>query len=39
MSAISIVMMLVALCTVWGGLVGAILHLRRHPDTTSGEAD
>jgi hypothetical protein len=39
MSAMSIVMMLVALCTVWGGLVGAILHLRRHPDATPGEVD
>lgn len=39
MSASAIVMMTVALVTIWGGLAGAILHLRRHPDTTTGEEE
>ncbi|MDN5759215.1 MAG: methionine/alanine import family NSS transporter small subunit [Tomitella sp.] len=32
MSVSAIVMMIVALVTVWGGLVASVLHLRRHPD-------
>ncbi|MDS2174173.1 MULTISPECIES: methionine/alanine import family NSS transporter small subunit [Actinomycetes] len=32
MDAAAIVMMLVALITVWGGLVAAIVHLSKHPD-------
>lgn len=32
MSVSAIVMMIVALVTVWGGLVVSVLHLRRHPD-------
>ncbi|SFC00430.1 methionine/alanine import family NSS transporter small subunit [Streptomyces aidingensis] len=32
MSASAIVMMLVAIAIVWGGLLTAILLLRRHPD-------
>lgn len=32
MSASAIVMMIVALVTVWGGLVLSLLHLRKHPD-------
>ena len=32
MTAPALIMMLVAILTIWGGLVGAIVHLRRHPD-------
>ena len=37
MSFASIVMMIVAIVTVWGGLVAAIVNIRRHPD--AGEED
>ncbi|MGO1228241.1 MAG: methionine/alanine import family NSS transporter small subunit [Brachybacterium sp.] len=33
MSFASIVMMIIAIVTVWGGLVAAIINLRRHPET------
>ncbi|QNN82327.1 methionine/alanine import family NSS transporter small subunit [Brachybacterium sp. Z12] len=33
MSFASIVMMIVAIVTVWGGLAAAIINLRRHPET------
>lgn len=33
MSAAAIIMMCVALCLIWGGLVAALIHLNRHPDT------
>lgn len=33
MSFASIVMMIVAIVTVWGGLAAAIVNLRRHPET------
>lgn len=32
MGASAIIMMIIAMVTVWGGLAGAILHLRKHPD-------
>ena len=32
MDTAAIVMMVVALLTVWGGLAGAFLHLSKHPD-------
>lgn len=32
MSASAIVMMIIAMATVWGGLGAALLHLRKHPD-------
>jgi len=32
MSASAIVMMLVAVATVWGGLAAAIVNLLRHPE-------
>lgn len=32
MDTAAIVMMVVALVTVWGGLIGAIVHLARNPD-------
>ena len=34
----AIIMMIIALLLVWGGLVGAIIHLRRHPEEPD-EAD
>jgi hypothetical protein len=33
MSFASIVMMIVAIVTVWGGLAAAIVNLTRHPET------
>lgn len=32
MSAGAIVMMIIAILVVWGGMVGAMLRLRHHPD-------
>ena len=32
MSFASIVMMIVAIVTVWGGLVAAVVNLRSHPE-------
>src|SRR5699024_2524695 len=32
MGASAIIMMIIAMVTVWGGLAGAILHLRTRPD-------
>ncbi|QQB14544.1 MULTISPECIES: methionine/alanine import family NSS transporter small subunit [Brevibacterium] len=29
----AIIMMIIAMVTVWGGLAAAIVHLRKHPDT------
>lgn len=34
MSPEAIIMMVIALCTVWGGLVAALVHLRAHPDSS-----
>ncbi|MDN6158417.1 MAG: methionine/alanine import family NSS transporter small subunit [Brevibacterium sp.] len=32
MGTSAIVMMIIAIVTVWGGLGAAIVHLRKHPD-------
>ncbi|SDS13981.1 Putative methionine and alanine importer, small subunit [Brevibacterium siliguriense] len=32
MGTSAIVMMVIAMVTVWGGLIAALLHLRNHPD-------
>lgn len=32
MSVSAIIMMIIAMVTVWGGLGAALLHLRKHPD-------
>ncbi|GAA3699471.1 methionine/alanine import family NSS transporter small subunit [Zhihengliuella alba] len=32
MTATAIVMMIIALVTVWGGLAAALVHLSRHPE-------
>ncbi len=37
MDPIAIVMMIIAILTVWGGLALALVHLRRHPDEESGD--
>lgn len=37
MSAISIVMMVIACVTVFGGVIAALIHLQRNPDELSGE--
>lgn len=34
MSFSAIVMMIVAITTVWGGLVAAIVNISRHPEVT-----
>lgn len=39
MSTESIIMMVIAITTVFGGQILAILHLRSHPDDTSTEDD
>ncbi|WP_150240038.1 methionine/alanine import family NSS transporter small subunit [Nocardiopsis quinghaiensis] len=37
MSVSAIVMMVVSIVLLWGGLVAAILHLRRHPEEPGSE--
>lgn len=37
MSAIAMVMLLISIVTVWGGLVLALLNLRRHPEAEEPE--
>lgn len=32
MSTSAVVMMIVAMITIWGGLAAAIVHLMRHPE-------
>lgn len=32
MGTSAIVMIVIAMVTVWGGLIAAIMHLRKHPD-------
>ena len=32
MGTSAIVMMVIAMVTVWGGLIASLLHLRKHPD-------
>lgn len=39
MSDGAVVMMVIAIVLVWGGLVAAILQLRRHPDRPEPEDD
>ncbi|MCW1806604.1 methionine/alanine import family NSS transporter small subunit [Brachybacterium squillarum] len=34
MSASAVVMMIVAIVTVWGGLVAAVVNIARHPEAT-----
>ena len=37
MSAVAIVMMIIACVTVFGGVIFAMINLQRHPDELSGE--
>mgnify|MGYP001236396030 FL=1 len=37
MSTSAILMMIVSIVLVWGGLVAAIVHLRRHPDESGAD--
>jgi hypothetical protein len=37
MSISAIVMMVISITVLWGGLVAAIVHLRRHPDEPESE--
>ncbi|MEE2044502.1 MULTISPECIES: methionine/alanine import family NSS transporter small subunit [Nocardiopsidaceae] len=37
MSTSAIVMMVVSIAVLWGGLVAAVVHLRRHPDESGPE--
>lgn len=37
MSTSAIVIMVIAIAVLWGGLIAAVLHLRRHPDEPDAE--
>lgn len=37
MGTSAIVMMVIAMVTVWGGLTASLLHLRKHPDEEAAE--
>lgn len=37
MTTTAIVMMIIAMVTVWGGLVAAIVNLARHPEVAESE--
>lgn len=37
MSGIAIIMMVIACATVFGGVIGAMIHVQRNPDELSGE--
>ncbi|SEB38218.1 Putative methionine and alanine importer, small subunit [Paramicrobacterium humi] len=37
MSASAIVMMIIAIVTVWGGMAVSIVHLQRHPEDPDDE--
>lgn len=37
MTPTAIVMMIIAMVTVWGGLVAAIINLARHPEVAESE--
>lgn len=39
MSASAVIMMIVSIVLVWGGLVVAIVHLKRSPAAVPGEID
>lgn len=39
MSASAVIMMLIAIVTVWGGLAAAVMHLRAHPDEAADDID
>lgn len=37
MSTSAIVMMVISMALLWGGLIVAVVHLRRHPDKPESE--
>ena len=37
MGTSAIVMMVIAMVTVWGGMIASLLHLRKHPDEEAAE--
>ncbi|PWV46838.1 MULTISPECIES: methionine/alanine import family NSS transporter small subunit [Nocardiopsis] len=37
MSTSAIVMMVISITVLWGGLIAAVIHLRRHPDEPESE--
>lgn len=37
MTPVAIVMMIVAMVTVWGGLIAAVVNLARHPEADEAE--
>lgn len=39
MSTTAVVMMIVAMVTVWGGLIAAIVNLARHPEVAESEPE
>lgn len=39
MTTPAIVMMIIAMVTVWGGLIAAIVNLARHPEAADSEPD
>ncbi|MFC9850108.1 methionine/alanine import family NSS transporter small subunit [Streptomyces prasinus] len=38
MSTSAVIMLIVAIVIVWGGLLGAVVHLRRHPERPEDDA-
>jgi hypothetical protein len=39
MTTTAIVMMIIAMITVWGGLVAAVINLARHPEVAEAEPE
>jgi hypothetical protein len=39
MTTTAIVMMIIAMVTVWGGLIAAIVNLARHPEVAESEPE
>ncbi|GGD88633.1 methionine/alanine import family NSS transporter small subunit [Microbacterium murale] len=39
MTTTAIIMMIIAMVTVWGGLIAAIVNLARHPEVAETEPD
>ncbi len=37
MTPVAIVMMIIAMVTVWGGLIAAVVNLARHPEAAESE--
>jgi len=39
MTTTAIIMMIIAMVTVWGGLIAAVVNLARHPEAAENEPD